>query len=141
MQELTRGQQAKYDKVVKSINQIGKDNILPSCLIEELDELVEALLADPANQTKEVNKDALNSLIEKLNNEPLELMPPKPNYIIVALTGGSEVVVRTENIDRIEYISTTGKYSLYLKNCGDIYYLTGASYNDLRNILTSGKTQ
>jgi hypothetical protein len=139
--ELTPAQQTKYDKVVKSINQIGKDNILPSRIIDELDELVEALLSDPVKQAKEINKDALNNLIEKLNNEPLQLMPPAPNYINIALAANGNLVVRTGDIDRIDYLSNTGRYSLYLKNCDDIYYLTGASYNDLKNILTSGKIQ
>lgn len=141
--ELTPAQQLKYEKVVKSINQIGKDNILPSSIIDELDELVEALVSDPVKQTKEISKDALNSLIEKLKNEQLQPIEPpaKPNYINIALAANGNLVVRTGDIDRIDYLSNTGRYSLYLKNCDDIYYLTGASYNDLKNILTSGKTQ
>lgn len=141
--ELTPAQQAKYDKVVKSINQIGNDNILPSHIIEELDELVEALLSDPVNQTKEVNKDALSSLIEKIKQEPLQLipMPQEPKFISIALAANGNVVVRPKEIDRIDYLSKEGRYRLFLKNCDIIYYLTGAAFNDLKSILTSGKIQ
>lgn len=139
--ELTPAQQAKYDKVVKSINQIGNDNILPSHIIEELDELVEALVSDPVKQTKEINKDALNSLIEKLNNEPIQPIEPTatPNYISINLAANGNVVVSPKDIERIDYLSKEGRYRLFLKNCDIIYYLTGAAYNDLKNILTTGK--
>ena len=92
-----------------------------------------------------LNEDALYNLIEKINTKtrptPDQRQTNDYKFISIALAGGGDLVVKTEDIDRLDYIPRDGRYSLYLKNCDDIYYLTGDSYNHLRDILTSGKTQ
>lgn len=92
-----------------------------------------------------LNKDALNNLIEKLNNEPQQLMPmpPEPNYkfISITLAVGGELVVRPEDIDRVFYDNQGERFKLYLKNCDTWYSLRKDAYNHLKEILTSSKSQ